>query len=256
MREVMNGLHYINTTTADLISDLKKPEVIGKKESQLLFGETFDVTKTEGEYSYGASVLDGYEGYIHQKHLSPAQTKNTHIVCAPSTHIYTGPDFKSRPFMPLSFFSRLHIGKKENGFIEIPNYGWVFEEHIHPLESLPLSADIAEIAQIFLGTPYLYGGRSRFGIDCSGLIQILMMARGHPCPPRDTEEQEGHFGEEITPQDLQRNDIVYFKGHVGIMMDKTHILNATQRKMTTLIENIDDLSKIYDGITALKRLSL
>ena len=143
----------------------------------------------------------------------------------------------------------------ENGFTQLSDKSWIFTNHIAPMKDFKKLGDLAQTAEIYLGTPYLFGGRSAFGIDCAGLVQVVVYACGHPCPLRDSCDQEGSFGTPVKRDDVQRNDIVYFKGHVGIMMDDKNILNATARHMTTLIEPLSDLEAAYDGgITHIARL--
>ena len=132
---------------------------------------------------------------------------------------------------------------------------WIFTDHLALVKGFQLhGGDLTQIAEIYLGTAYLYGGRSGFGIDCTGLVQQCLRAAGHPCPPRDSGDQEGSFGKEVKIEDIQRNDVVYFKGHVGIMIDSENILNATARHMTTLIEPLKTLEKDYGGITHIARV--
>jgi len=114
--------------------------------------------------------------------------------------------------------------------------------------------DLAEIASLYTGTPYLFGGRSMWGIDCAGLVQNALIAKGYTDIPRDTCDQEDSFGKPVDKKDIQRNDIVYFKGHVGIMINKTNIINATARHMSTLVEKLSVLEKDYDGITHITRI--
>ena len=119
--------------------------------------------------------------------------------------------------------------------------------------------DHVNSALLFLNAPYLWGGRCITGIDCSGLVQIILMARGIFCA-RDCKDQKDSVGEAVpikNSQDtsnLQRGDLVYFKRHVGIMVDDARILNATSRHMNTLIEDVNDLVQIYDGILSVRRL--
>ena len=126
----------------------------------------------------------------------------------------------------------------------------MFESHLVPLDQK--REDFVETALMFLGAPYLWGGRSIGGIDCSGLVQLSLMAAGICCP-RDSHEQI-EVGKKASPDDLQRGDLVFFKGHVGIMLDDQHILNATSRSMDTRIEIVDHLAEIYDGILDIRRI--
>jgi cell wall-associated NlpC family hydrolase len=152
----------------------------------------------------------------------------------------------------LSFLSRVSATQNTaDNFTQIEEGQWVYTKHISPLDG---AYDLADIASLYIGTPYRFGGRSMFGIDCSGLIQNCLIAKSFSDIPRDTKDQEDSFGKPVKKQDLQRNDIVFFKGHVGIMLNKTKIINATERHMITLIEDLKDLEKIYKGITHIARV--
>jgi cell wall-associated NlpC family hydrolase len=240
--------------TADILGNPEQPRTISKQDSQLLYGEQFLVEESHGAYVYGHSTTDSYKGYIEREQLIKDAPASTHFVQIRATHLYPEPSFKSRPFMPLSFLSRLTSTEKtENNFTQLDDGNWVFSDHIAPIENFKMKNDLADTANMFIGTPYLYGGRSEVGIDCSGLVQLCIYAGGYDCPPRDACDQEDSFGKPVT-RNLQRNDVVYFKGHVGIMVDEKNIINATARHMTTLIEPLIDLEKAYKGITHIARL--
>ncbi len=243
------------TPTADILDVPSEPKKISNDDSQLLYGEKFIVEKSHGAYVYGYGALDNYKGYVERDQLIKSVSTPNMIAKVRATHIYPEPSFKSRPLISVSFLSRLtSLNKTEDGFTQLEDGNWIFTTHISTLEDFKMRGDMADTASLFLDTPYLYGGRSSFGIDCSGLIQQVVMAHGYPCPPRDTYDQEGNIGNAINKEDIQKNDIVYFKGHVGIMMDEKNILNATARHMTTLVEPLSDLEKAYDGITHIARL--
>lgn len=241
---------------AEILGDPQEPSLISDNDSQLLYGEQFQVEESHGTYVYGYGTLDKYKGYVERALLVKNTPPANALVKAKSTHLYPEPNFKSRPNMTISFMSRLTtLDKQDNGFTALDDGHWVFTDHIAPLEGFTMPEDIAHTATSFLGTPYIYGGRSTFGIDCSGLVQICLLAHGNPCPPRDSKDQQGAFGTASDKDDLTRNDIVYFRGHVGIMMDDRFIVNATARHMSTVIEDIATLKKNYGDILHVARLS-
>lgn len=244
------------TKTADILGNPEEPNVISNNDSQLLYGEQFMVEEERGAYVYGHSVLDGYKGYVERDQLVNDAPAANSIVSVRASHLYLEPSFKSRPTTRLSFLSHIRATKRaENGFTQLENDMWIFSDHIAPLESFKLDQDLADIAEIFIGAPYLYAGRSTFGVDCSGLVQQSMMALGYDCPPRDSKDQQSVIGKPIKETDIKRNDIVFFEGHVGIMVDDKNIINATARHMSTVIEPLDDLKSSYkDGITHISRL--
>ncbi len=218
--------------------------------NQLLFGEKVEVLETAGKWQRIKSLHDGYEGFVPEGILGQHGPK-THRVDIPLSHAYSVPDFKAPSPMPLYFLSQVGVtGEKSEGFVRLDNGRWVFEEHLRPLNKH--REDFVETALMFLGVPYLWGGRSVSGLDCSGLVQIGLMASGIPCP-RDSHEQIT-IGKKTSPDDLQRGDLVFFKSHVGIMLDDQHILNATSRSMDTRIEIVDNLAGIYNGILGIRRI--
>jgi cell wall-associated NlpC family hydrolase len=249
--------HYVVIkTTADLLDHTENGPRIGQRDSQLLFGETFTAQRTEGEWIYGTSDVDGYVGYINQRHLAPLTVAATHIVSSTGTHVYPDPDFKTRPIMALGFMSRVSVNGSapQNGFLEIQDMGWVPHNHLEPISKLGHESDIAKTALKFLNVPYLYGGRTGLGIDCSGLTQLSLLYAGVQSP-RDSDQQIG-LGTDVKPADIKRGDLVFFKGHVGIMVDETSAINATARTMDTRVEPLSTLIDHYKGLLGARRIAL
>lgn len=241
--------------TANIIGDPENPNTITNKDSQLLFGEKFEVEEEHGAYVYGQGTHDNYKGYVERVNLVKNAPKANAIVQVKSTHIYDEADFKSRPDIHLPFLSQVTITENhKNGFIALDSHGWIFADHLTAIDDFKMPDDIAQTATMFLGTPYLYGGRSTFGIDCSGLVQQVLLAHGHKDIPRDSADQQKSLEKSVPKDKIQRNDIVFFKGHVGIMMDEEFILNATARHMTTVIENLNTLEEAYNGIAHISRI--
>jgi cell wall-associated NlpC family hydrolase len=227
---------------------------VGRRDSQLLYGETFIVDSRERLWLHGKNKTDGYKGYVHQSALRPEDEAPTHAVTRLFTGLYTQPDFKTRPETALGFMARIVIEKTEkNGFVKTPG-GWIYKSHLRKISDLKKNKDHAEYALLFLGCPYLYGGRSPLGLDCSALVQLSLNARGIACP-RDA-DQQAVAGKKASASSLRRGDLVFFTGfnHVGIMLDEKNILNATARTMDVRIEKISDLVKIYKGIAAVRRI--
>jgi cell wall-associated NlpC family hydrolase len=286
--------YTICTPTADILADPENPHTISTQDSQMLFGEVFIGEENLSDWIKGHAEIDGYAGHVHKKQCLPKTQEPTHIVDVRLSHIYGKPDFKTPPVMPLSFLSRVCIDAslEENGFAYLPAYdGWVFAAHLTSINTtlnaehsslrprtqsggsnpefsedkhrLPRRHDvpprndgiddIINTALLYLHTPYLYGGRSSLGIDCSGLVQNTLLRHGINCP-RDSGDQEKILGHPVPQGDLKRGDLVFFKGHVGIMVDDKNILNATARHMRTLIEPLNDLIEQYGDIISCKCL--
>jgi len=251
----VNMLLTVVTKTADILGNPSEPEIISNNDSQLLYGEQFQVEEEHGAYVYGYSVIDGYKGFVERVQLIKNAPVANSLIHVRASHLYLDPDFKSRPTTRLSFLSRLSTtDKKENGFTQLQSGEWVFSDHLSPLKNYKIKTDLADTAQLFLNAPYLYAGRSSFGIDCSGLLQMCLIAHGLENPPRDTKDQQGTFGKTVSEDKIQRNDIVFFDGHVGIMMDNKKIINATARHLSTVIEDLSALKKAYGNIQHIARL--
>ncbi|GJL84614.1 MAG: hypothetical protein DHS20C02_03890 [Micavibrio sp.] len=248
-------IHTITTSLTALVNNPDNSSIIGNRDSQLLFGETFEAESESGEWVHGTSIIDGYKGHVRTAHLAPAKKPATHFINQRWTHIYPEASFKTRPVINLGLMSRLSADdqKKQDGFVSVPGYGWASEDHIKPLSALTPDKDFVETALSFLGCPYLYGGRSAQGLDCSALAQIALLRSGISCP-RDSDQQI-NLGITIEKNGLRRGDLVFFKGHVGIMVDDENILNATSRTMDVRIEALDDLENIYKGITRIRRIA-
>ena len=247
-------LYIVKNPQATLHTNPKHTREILKNDSQLLFGETVktipcDNPVPKGWY-YVRNESDHYQGFVHETHLESKTSEPTHFIDTPWILVYPHPDYKVHPLMVLPFLSRLSLlQEKENGFVKTTG-GWVSEHKLKPLSALSQDVDYVETALKFLVCPYLYGGRTAQGIDCSGLVQISLMRSGVFCP-RDSSDQM-KIGTAVDK--AERGDLIFFKGHVGIMIDDKNILNATSRTMDVRIEKLDDLAEIYDGIKAIKRL--
>lgn len=204
----------------------------GPRDRQLIFGDLTTVLNRSEDQALIRSSKDGYCGWLHASALgntSPA----THHVTARATHIYSKPDIKSPEVLSLSFGSTLSALGETATFIETA-IGFVPRQHVHPADAH--ATDPAAIAEIFLGTPYLWGGNSVFGIDCSGLLQAACLACGIPCPG-DTDLQEHAVGTVLNdPKTLKRNDVIFWKGHVALVSAPDTIIHANAGHMATVFE--------------------
>ena len=232
---------------------LRAPQ--GARDRQLLLGDTVTVFNKQPEFALIRSDKDAYCGWVRTSALGPAQ-EATHRVTARATHVYDAPDFKSPDRMSLSFGSRLNAVSETATFIET-SLGFVPRQHVHTADTV--GTDPVAVAALFLGTPYLWGGNSSFGIDCSGLVQAACLACGLPCAG-DTDQQENSLGTVLLPDaPLARNDVIFWKGHVALVSDPQTILHANAGYMATIYEPLTEaLSRIEsqgDGKpTAFRRL--
>jgi len=240
---------------ADIMGHPDESHTISNDDSQILFGEQFEVEEERGAYVYGTNLTDGYKGCIERVYLALDIPKATHAVTNLTAHLYPEPNFKSRPELLAPYMGRISCeNETNNGFLRTHDHFWIHENHVQEVAKTTSNKDLADTALQFLGTPYLFAGRTAMGIDCSALVQLSLMAMGQKCPPRDTKDQMHNIGKDVTGTPPKRNDIVYYKGHVGIMIDDKKILNATARHMKTLIEPIEDLTAEYGDILGICRL--
>ena len=241
--------YQIIAPAVDVHEAPEKRPLRGKFETQLVMGEIFTVEEEKNGWCKGTCVHDGYAGFIESKYLTKAAIPPTHVVTAVRSYIYEDKTFKSHPVQLLSFGSRIRITGRDNNYLQLDNNAWIYEKHTAPINML--DKDHTSTAMKFLETPYYWGGRSGFGIDCSGLIQVSL-ARAGIHVLRDTEIQEDKIGTLV--QTLKTGDIVYFPGHVGIMADDTRLLHANAFHMKVTVEALDEVIARGIGITSIRRL--
>ncbi len=239
------------------IADVRRePSHEAALDTQALFGETVTVYETSDEgWCWGQLESDGYVGYLSANALGPVGPKPTHRVCVPRTFGFPGPDIKLPPMIALPMGALLEIAKQTDRFA-LNGYGWHFPlAHVMPLTQK--QPDFVAVAESLLGAPYLWGGKSSLGIDCSGLVQISLQAAGHPCP-RDTYMQESALGKASPLSEIRRGDLIFWKGHVAIARDGASIIHANAHHMMVAIEPVTEaLARIKaagSDVTSVKRL--
>ena len=208
------------------------PDAGAEQMDQVLFGERFEVLEEEGAWVFGQAARDGYVGFVEAAALAPAGAMPTHRVSALRTYAFAEPSIKSRALGPYSINSLVAVEAVEGRLAKVAGAGWMAADHLSPIGAF--EDDWAAVAERFVGAPYLWGGRESLGLDCSGLIQQALFACGRACP-RDTDMQRDFFPE-IAEADLRRGDLVFWKGHVAILLDPDTILHANAHHMATAIE--------------------
>lgn len=242
----------ISTPLADL---LRAPD--GPRDRQLLYGDAVTVLHRAGGWSLIRATKDGYCGYVSETALGPSQ-QPTHHVTARATHAYQEADMKSPECHSLSFGSRVTARTETATFIET-ELGYIPRQHLHRVSDIAI--DPVAIAELFLGTPYLWGGNSMWGIDCSGLVQVACLACALPCAG-DSDQQEESLGTTLSPgTPYERNDLLFWKGHVAWVQSPGTLLHANAGHMAVAEEPIEAaITRIAmqgDGpVTSHKRLAL
>lgn len=218
---------------------------------ELLFGEPVTVFESKDGWSWCQSGVDRYVGYVRDIALCEPVAAD-HRITALSTPMLSGPDIKRATRDMLPFNARVKVLMRANGYALIENGGYVFTGHLAPIERT--APDWVETAERFIGTPYVWGGKTHAGMDCSGLVQTALAGSGIAAP-RDTDMQENELGLDCGAGPRQRGDIVFWPGHVGIMLDAERLLHANSFHMQVEIEPLAEaLARIGDKVTAIKRL--
>lgn len=235
----------------------RRPEADAPVETELLHGETFTVYDEMDGFAWGQAALDGYVGYVAAGDLTVPSAPPRWRVTASSTFVYERPDLKSPVLETLPMNARLAAGK--GAFAERVGGGFVYARHLAPLKAM--ADDFVAVAERFIGVPYLWGGRTPLGFDCSGLVQAALALAGVSAP-RDTDMQESALGSpvRITPdlQGLKRGDLVFWKGHVGVMRDAVRLLHANAHHMAVASEPLSRavarIASARSPVTSIKRL--
>jgi cell wall-associated NlpC family hydrolase len=214
----------------------REPRFDATLDSEALFGETVTLYDEAEGWAWVQLNRDAYVGYMPSEGLTRNILAPTHKVTALRTYAYSEPDSKSPPLALLSLNAHLSAAGKEGNFLALASGGYVFAGHVAGVEAS--APDYVAIAEAFLDTPYLWGGRTSLGLDCSGLVQLAVEAAGLRCP-RDADMQGAELGRPIDWQEvdaLARGDLVFWEGHVGIMTGPKHLLHANAHHMAVAVE--------------------
>jgi hypothetical protein len=238
----------------------REPRPDADLDTEALAGEAVAVYEQYEGWAWGQLGSDGYVGYLPDDALRPDAPTPTHRVSALLSHIYPGASIKLPPLSVLPLGASVAVMGEAGDFLVLADGGHVWRKHLAPLGEV--EPDFVAVAERFERLPYLWGGKTSLGLDCSGLTQIALAAAGIAAP-RDTDMQEKALGTAVAFNDslggLKRGDIVFWKGHVGIMTDPETLLHATAYTMSVHREPLRVardriLKNSFGAITSIRRL--
>jgi cell wall-associated NlpC family hydrolase len=226
-------------------------------DTEALMGERVTVYETSEEgWAWGQLDADGYVGFMPANGLAAPGPAPTHRVSALRTLVFPTPSFKLPPIGALPLGARIAVARTEGRFALTASGGYVPARHLASVDSR--ETDFVAVAERFLGTPYLWGGKTSLGLDCSGLVQVALSACGIPCP-RDTDMQQPALGEVVAHGPRRRGDLIFWRGHVAIVRDEKTIIHANGFHMAVAIEPIEDAVariRASDGeVTSVRRIA-
>lgn len=222
--------------------------------SELLFGEDFDLFDIQGEWGFGRSAADRYTGWVALAALAEPGPEPTHRISARLAPVFASADIKAAVLQEMTFGAKV-TGTAGEKFLALDGGGFVHLRHIAPPPVTPI-----DVARLFTGAPYLWGGRTPLGVDCSGLVQAALAATGTACP-RDSDQQLAALGSGVAFEGRAAGDLVFFPGHVGILASRDRLFHANAHWMSTLEEPLDDVigrlvaAGVETPVTGVKRLA-
>lgn len=224
--------------------------------TEALAGERVTIYETDEEgWAWGQLESDGYVGWLPAAALLAPKDQPTHKVAALRTLVFPGPSIKLPPVDALPLGARVAVIRADGAFAVTAAGGYLPNRHLTPLDAVEI--DFVAVAERFVGTPYLWGGKSVLGIDCSGLVQVALTACGIKCP-RDSDMQEAALGKSASLAGLQSGDLIFWKGHVAIARGRNSMIHANAVHMAVAIEPVAEaLARIGAAgsqVTGVRRL--
>ena len=211
--------------------------------TEALMGERITVYETDDEgWAWGQLAGDGYVGWLPAAALLTPGPAPTHKVAALRTLVFPGPSIKLPPAEALPLGARIAVVREHDSFAVTASGGHVPKRHL--VEIAAKETDFVAVAERFLGVPYLWGGKTSLGLDCSGLVQVALTACGIACP-RDSDMQEAALGKSVSLAGLQHGDLIFWKGHVAIARGRNSMIHANAFHMAVAIEPVaESLARI------------
>ena len=235
-------MNKIYTCNQPVINIYKKPNLKSEVISQILYGEKFCAKNKTNGFLQGYSIHDRYQGYAKLNLFSHSDKKKTHKIKSKEASLYLKPNIKSKTAKKLLFNSKITLTQQQGQFIKEDKY-WIQKKDTEQIKS---SFNFLKNYKHFLHTKYLWGGNSIKGIDCSGLVQELMKSANLRCP-RDSKDQQKFFKKKISINNIQKGDLLFWKGHVAIAISKTKLIHAFGPKkkvvIMTILQTINTIKK-------------
>ena len=262
LKGMVEAERFVSGTPAQVVAPViglrPSPDLAVGIDTELLMGETVQVFERANGWAWVQADADAYAGYAPESAIGDVVAA-THRIVVPRSFLYPSAELRKPPVAALSMGSRMtFVAEAETRgtkYLLTEKGEGVIAAHCKPVEEA-ISDDYVSVALRFLETPYLWGGRSGLGIDCSGLVQMSMAMVGK-FAQRDTDMQVKSLGAEITREELRRGDLVFWKGHVGIMEDAETLLHSNGNTMSVTRENLDAAIKrigwLYEMPTAYRR---
>jgi cell wall-associated NlpC family hydrolase len=230
----------------------KRPDDKAEALTELLFGEEVMVMFSRADWAEIESLTDGYKGFMHAAALGEAGPAPTHLVTALRTLAYPEPNLRAPPIGALSFMSHTHPASGHNGFAELAQGIWVPANHLAPIGTV--EPNYIKTAKRFLEVPYLWGGRTAQGLDCSALVQLSLAAAGIAAP-RDSAPQRASVGQRVLGDAPPRaGDLVFWPGHVAFAIEDGKIVHANAHHMAVAIEPLAEMAQRVGAPVEVRRL--
>jgi cell wall-associated NlpC family hydrolase len=221
--------------------------------TQMLLGESLLVFEQKDGWAWVQLDADSYVGYVRDNALRDAKIKSTHHVSVLSSHLYPKADIKTQPAVAVPMMAQLCVTGSQGDFHSLVSGRQIYQNHA----STGYASDFVAVAEQFLLVPYLWGGKTAWGLDCSGLVQVALAACGADAP-RDSDMQQQGLGSDVSGKKLKRGDLMFWKGHVGILRDSDTLLHANGHHMQVVSEPLKTAIARIEAkgfpVTAVKRI--
>jgi hypothetical protein len=227
------------------VTDVKLESAAIDSDSQLVYGEHFDAEYCEGDWVIGSCVHDGFVGYVRRDALSKDLVEPTHTIGVMWAPVLRGPFLRFKPCDFLTLGSRIRVVGQQDQFYSLADDVWVYKAHV--VEGVLLDPNYIAMAEKLVGIPFVWGGRTTYGFDCTGIIQFVLGLAGIPSP-RDVPEQAAQLGHAVeTPQ---RGDLFFLERrghffHAGLFTSETHVINGGYRFAGVGVQNFAEIYNLY-----------